>query len=298
MTVKAPPRPPRSDEPPDLEALIEEARRRARRRWRMGFAAFVLLCALVGTALYIQFGTGNRTTTPGSPSSRNGNAAGTRLTFIAVNSNVGRAIFHLSCSPPGGDVPSPQRACAALRRKPRVVLKPKIWTCVGGMFSWWDIKITGHLGSRPVETKMSTCWTPQMEMIGRLLSAKSSDSSSRVLRAHLLPRRHVTLRGKSRRTFEPGMLHPGDLVTCRYRGRKIDQGVENRRGAGGGDGLDWGQRHPRLAHRHLQPRQGRYGVVSLIRLSRRPAQLRQVPPARARGRGGRLLGRRGRAPVR
>ena len=108
-----------------------------------------------------------------------------------------------------------------------LVVKPKVWTCVGGQFSWWDISITGYVGVRSIHTKISTCWTPQMAMIGRLLSPspRSSDVSWRTLRAHLLPRRRVTLHGKTRKTFAPGVLHPGDLVTCRYRGRKLDLGV-------------------------------------------------------------------------
>ena len=59
MTVTAPPRPPRSSDPVDreelearVEALIEEARQRARRRRRIGYAAIVALVALVGVALY------------------------------------------------------------------------------------------------------------------------------------------------------------------------------------------------------------------------------------------------------
>lgn len=49
MSVTAPPRPPDSDDLQALEALIEEARRRARRR-RMGYAAISLgIAAAVGT---------------------------------------------------------------------------------------------------------------------------------------------------------------------------------------------------------------------------------------------------------
>jgi hypothetical protein len=53
MTVTAPPRPPRPSAPVDPEALIEEARRRARRR-RIGLA--VLLVAGAGIAAFIGFG--------------------------------------------------------------------------------------------------------------------------------------------------------------------------------------------------------------------------------------------------
>jgi hypothetical protein len=54
MRVQAPPRPPQHDE---LEALIEEARRRARRR-RLGYAAVVLGLLAVAGGLYAGFGGG------------------------------------------------------------------------------------------------------------------------------------------------------------------------------------------------------------------------------------------------
>jgi TolB protein len=62
MTVSAPPRPPRLDDPVSreevealVEALIEEARQRARRRRRRN-GAFVALVALVGVALFAVLG--------------------------------------------------------------------------------------------------------------------------------------------------------------------------------------------------------------------------------------------------
>ena len=45
----------------------------------------------------------------------------TQLTIRAVNSSVGRSEFHLSCEPPGGDLPDPARACAALTKDPGLV---------------------------------------------------------------------------------------------------------------------------------------------------------------------------------
>lgn len=64
MSVAAPPRPPRSDDP---EALIEEARRRARRR-RRGYGIAVLALLAMGLGLY--FGSGH-----GGGSSRAGRGA-------------------------------------------------------------------------------------------------------------------------------------------------------------------------------------------------------------------------------
>ena len=62
MTVTAPPRPPRPSDPVDreefealVEALIEEARKRAQRRRRRN-AAVVTLIALVGVALIVVLG--------------------------------------------------------------------------------------------------------------------------------------------------------------------------------------------------------------------------------------------------
>jgi hypothetical protein len=61
MTVTAPPRPPRPQKPqdpverPDPEALIEEARQRARRRRRLYGAAAAGL-ALIGVSLFVVFG--------------------------------------------------------------------------------------------------------------------------------------------------------------------------------------------------------------------------------------------------
>src|SRR2546423_1840112 len=38
----------------------------------------------------------------------------TDLTLVALNPWVGRAVFHLSCAPAGGDLGDPARACAAV----------------------------------------------------------------------------------------------------------------------------------------------------------------------------------------
>ena len=145
-------------------------------------------------------------------------ASATRLTILAVNPNVGRAAFHLSCAPAGGDVPSPSRACAALAAAPDLVTRPKPFICIGGTFSWWDITITGRLRGRAVRAHTESCWTPQMELIGKLGIAPT-------LYAHLLPRRREGMIGGQERTFPPGALRPGDLVICEIRGRRLETGV-------------------------------------------------------------------------
>jgi hypothetical protein len=142
----------------------------------------------------------------------------TQLRILALNSHVGRAAFHLACEPPRGDVGDPARACAALANQPELVTRPKPFVCLGGPFSWWDITITGRLQGRPIRTHTSTCWTPQMELIGRLGIGRS-------LQAHLLPRRRRAVMPGIPRTFSPGLLRPADLVTCNILGHKLEQGV-------------------------------------------------------------------------
>jgi hypothetical protein len=143
----------------------------------------------------------------------------TDLTFLAVNPFVGRAVFHLTCAPPGGDLGNPARACAAVAAHPRLVTSPKPFTCMGGTFSWWDVTITGRLRGRQVRTHTSTCWTPQMAMIGRLGIGWES------LRAHLLPRRREAVLPSVPKTFPSGAVRPGDLVTCTILGHKLEDGV-------------------------------------------------------------------------
>ena len=76
--------------------------------------------------------------------------------MLAVNSFVGRSLFHLDCAPVGGDLPNPARACAALTKKPQLVTKPKPFLCAGGTFSWWDITISGRLNGKPIHRAFST----------------------------------------------------------------------------------------------------------------------------------------------
>jgi hypothetical protein len=140
----------------------------------------------------------------------------TDLTLLAVNPSVGRAAFHLSCQPSGGDLAHPARACAAIASDPNLVRRPKPFTCRGGSFSWWEITISGRLHGRPIRTHVSSCWTPQMALIDRLEIGWQS------LRAHLLPRRHKAVMPGLPRTFPAGLLRPGDLVTCNDRVLKGD----------------------------------------------------------------------------
>jgi hypothetical protein len=92
--VQAPSRPPGQDE---LDALIEEARRRARRR-RLGYAALIAFAALLGGGLYVGFhgGGGNGPTgTGGEPSP--GGAAGAHKP--AAQPRPASVYAHRGCPP-------------------------------------------------------------------------------------------------------------------------------------------------------------------------------------------------------
>jgi hypothetical protein len=144
----------------------------------------------------------------------------TDLTLLAVNPFVGRAAFHLTCAPTGGDLGSPARACAALAAHPELVTSPKPFDCIGGTGSWWDVTITGRLHGRQIHTHTATCWTPQMAMIRRLGIGRWQS-----LRSHLLPRRREAVFPSTSKTFPSGVLRPADLVTCKILGHKLEDGV-------------------------------------------------------------------------
>jgi hypothetical protein len=154
--------------------------------------------------------------------------ATTHLTMLAINTSVGRALFHLDCAPPGGDVPNSRRACDALKKEPRLVTNPKPFTCRGGTFSWWDITISGRLNGADIRRHFATCWTPQMATLGRF------GLSWDVLQKHLLPRRHETLLPGTAHVFPPGVLRPADLVTCDILGHELELGVPLESGPGSG----------------------------------------------------------------
>ena len=147
-----------------------------------------------------------------------GSSHPTKLTLLAVNTDVGRAAFHLTCSPPGGDLRHPARACAAIAARPQLVTSPKPFVCRGGPNSWWDITITGRLHGRQIRTHVATCWTPQMALIGRL-------GIGRQLQAHLLPRRREAVSAGMTKTWPSGALRPADLVTCKILDHRLEGGV-------------------------------------------------------------------------
>lgn len=146
------------------------------------------------------------------------NIAGTHLRFTAFNQTVGLAVFHLDCAPAGGDVADPASACAALSRSPELVTSPKPFTCLGGPSSWFDMTITGQLAGKEVRDTFSTCWTPQMATLDKLGLARTLDR-------HVRHRRSGVVAKYTSRTFPPGALRPGDLITCRVGGHDLQIGV-------------------------------------------------------------------------
>jgi hypothetical protein len=203
----------------ELEALIQEARLRQRRRRIRAAIGLLAFMALVG----IGFGIDRSVT--GAPSSgpagRAGvsGLAGTKLTVVALNSWVGRAVFHIDCNPAGGDIPSPARACFALARTPQLVTSPTPFTCFGGTSSWWDVAISGRFHGKKIRRTFSTCWTPQMTTIGRLRLGWT------VLQRHLVARRVQAVMPGTSTVFRPGELRAADLVTCTILGHRLQLGV-------------------------------------------------------------------------
>ena len=146
-------------------------------------------------------------------------ASGTKLTMVALNANVGRAVFHLRCAPPGGDLPDPSKACAALDLQPELVTSPQPVICRGGPPSHWYVTISGSLKGQPIDELFTTCWSLQMPTLEQF------GLTSQVRQKHLMPRRHKTVRPGTRVRFAPGVLRGADLVTCNILGRHLELGV-------------------------------------------------------------------------
>jgi photosystem II stability/assembly factor-like uncharacterized protein len=99
MSILTRPRPPRADEPADAEAreaLIEEARQRARRR-RRGYAAFALVAAAGGLLGFYGFNHGGGATRP--QGHENGPVGGGG---VGASGDTGR--WRLASGLPGGDI--------------------------------------------------------------------------------------------------------------------------------------------------------------------------------------------------
>lgn len=165
---------------------------------------------------------------PASPS--------TSLTIVALNAQVGRAVFHLQCDPSGGDMPNPTKACAALAEQPDLITNPKPFVCRGGPQSQWLIKISGRFNEQLPNLSFSTCWTFQTPLIARF------GLTWKILRKHLVPRRRQSLRAGRTARFPPGALRATDLVSCDILGHHLAVGVPVE--AGGSATMSYGGTHP------------------------------------------------------
>jgi hypothetical protein len=156
-----------------------------------------------------------------------GQAQGTELTIRAVNDRAGRAEFRRSCDPPGGDLPNPARACAALSKEPDLVTRPEPGDCrVQGCA--WGVAIEGSLDGKPIDVEIITRlptpgWVPP-GILGRL------GISWEVLQKHVF-RRHEEMLPETKRVFEPGELEVADLITCDIRGHHLEASVPSHRGS-------------------------------------------------------------------
>jgi hypothetical protein len=141
--------------PLSLDPLMAEAKRRMRRR---RVVASVVVLALAGVTVWL--GVGEPWNGSGSASSA---AAPTNLTFLVSNEFGGTQLrIHLTCHPAGGNLSHPASACAAIAARPTLMTKPKPFRCYGPEFVF---TIVGRMTSKPVHSKLATCWSSQMALM-------------------------------------------------------------------------------------------------------------------------------------
>lgn len=204
--------------PFSLDPLMAEAKRRARQR-RLLVALVVSVVVAAGAVLGFELrGLGSVSPVPA------------KLTILEVGENGGRALFHLRCDPAGGNVAEPAQACAAIAAQPSLVTHPKPFFDGGDNGAYFTI--TGSLNGKPVHFSGESDWTPQMALIDKLGLA---GRDGQPLRPE--PLRHGSVGLNQTHTFAPGVLRPGDLVTCRvghrYQGPALSMSVPVQRGSGG-----------------------------------------------------------------
>jgi hypothetical protein len=201
--------------PFSLAPLMAEAKRRARLRRLVAMIAVALIAASAVLGVELR-GLGSVAPVPAN------------LTVLAVGNEgiVGqigqRALFHLRCDPAGGNVADPAKACAAIAAQRSLVTDPKP-VFNGGSDSWY-FTITGSLNGKPVHVAVGGDWMTQMALIDKLGLAGPHGHPLR-----LEPLRHGSVGLNQTHRFGPGVLRPGDLVTCRvphsYQGVQLATSV-------------------------------------------------------------------------
>jgi hypothetical protein len=245
--------------PFSLDPLMAEARRRARLR-RLLVALIALVVVAAAAVLTVELrGRGPVVPVPAD------------LTVLVVSEGFpgqgtlpqgdgGRALFHLKCDPAGGNVADPAKACAAIAAQPSLVTNPEPYlpsrpetvfpgsvkpVPVGGPLMQVChlhpaklcpangpdyFKITGSVNGKPLHFAGGGIFATDVPLVTKLGLAKRYGKP--VVR--LEPRRHGFVAMNHIRTFAPGVLRPGDLVTCRadhsYQGPPLARSVPVHRG--------------------------------------------------------------------
>ena len=235
--------------PFSLDPLIAEAKRRAKRR-RVLVALIAVLVVAVGAVLTTELrGPGVVVPVPADLTvlvvGESWNGHGT-----VVRNNGGRALFHLKCDPASGNVADPAKACAAIAAQPSLVTNPKLYPTSGPASGPLTVtcpshplrecplngpqyfKITGSVNGKPVHFAGGGMFTTEVALVEKLgLAGRFGNPVVR-----LEPRRHGVVAMNHTHTFAPGVLRPGDLVTChathRYQGPPLAMSVPVHRGNG------------------------------------------------------------------
>jgi hypothetical protein len=172
--------------------------------------------------------------------------------------NGGRALFHLKCEPAGGNVADPAKACAAIAAQPSLVTNPKPYSTSGPVTGipgfgipagrpprqvchWHPaklcpadgpdyFKITGSVNGKPVHFGGGGIFATDVPLVAKL--GLAGRYGKPVVR--LEPRRHAFVAMSHTHRFAPGVLRPGDLVTCRanqsYQGPPLAMSIPVHRG--------------------------------------------------------------------
>jgi hypothetical protein len=245
--------------PFSLDPLLAEAKRRARlRRLLVALVAVVVVAAAVVLTVELR-GRGSVAPVP------------VNLTVLVVSAGFpghgtlpqgdgGRALFRLKCDPASGDVADPAKACAAIAAQPSLVTNPKPYlpdspvTEIGGSVMPAPVggplmqvchshpaklcpangpdyfKITGSVNGKPVHFGGGGIFATEVPLVAKL--GLATRYGKPVVR--LEPRRHGFVTMSHTHTFAPGVLRPGDLVTCRarhsYKGPPLAMSVPVHRG--------------------------------------------------------------------